>query len=193
MKVGLFFGSFNPIHIGHLMIANHMVEETDLDAVWFVVSPHSPHKEKNSLLADHHRLALVKLAIENEPKMKAEDIEFSMPQPSFTVDTWVRLKEKHPTKTFSLIMGEDNIQTFHKWKNYEQIIDKCTIYVYPRKEGSHTLSNHLAHKNIKFCDNVPLIHLSASQIRNKIKRGKSISFIVPFNVQQYIEEMHFFE
>ncbi|MBU2019721.1 MAG: nicotinate-nucleotide adenylyltransferase [Bacteroidetes bacterium] len=193
MKVGLFFGSFNPIHVGHLIIANHMLEETELEAIWFVVSPHSPHKEKSSLLADHHRLALVQMAIESQPKFKAEDIEFTMTKPSYTIDTLVRLEEKYPLNSFSLIMGEDNIRTFHKWKNYEQIVAKHTIYVYPRKVENGTKEAALTHKNIVFCDNTPMMHLSASEIRKKAGEGKSISFMVTPPVEKYIEEMHFYK
>jgi nicotinate-nucleotide adenylyltransferase len=121
-KVGLFFGSFNPIHIGHLIIAEYMLEFTDLNELWFVVSPHNPLKEKKTLLADNHRLALVRIAIEDNPKFKVSDIEFKMPQPSYTSKTLAYLSDKYPNKEFVLLIGSDNLQTFHKWKNYEQII-----------------------------------------------------------------------
>ena len=122
MKIGLFFGTFNPIHIGHLIIANHMVNHTDLEQVWMVVTPQNPFKQNKNLLADYHRLALVNIAVEDHPKLVAKDIEFKLPKPNYTIDTLVYLKEKYPNHTFSLIMGEDNLLTLDKWKNYEQIV-----------------------------------------------------------------------
>ena len=127
MNIGLYFGSFNPIHIGHLIIANHMVEHSDLDEVWFVVSPHNPFKVKKSLLNNHHRLAMVEFAIEDYPKFKVTDIEFKLPQPSFTINTLAHITEKFPNHQFSIIMGEDNLSGFHKWKNYEQILQNHLI------------------------------------------------------------------
>ena len=134
-KVGLFFGSFNPIHVGHLIIGNHMAEFSDLEEVWFVVTPHNPHKKKKSLLDDVHRLAMVRIAIEDFPNLKASNIEFDLPQPNFTVNTLVLLEEKYPTVDFCLIMGEDNLKSFHKWKNFELILDRHSIYIYPRITG----------------------------------------------------------
>ena len=135
MKTGLFFGSFNPIHIGHLAIANYMAAFTDLQQVWFVVSPQNPLKEKESLLADYHRLALVEQAISDNPQYKASSIEFKLPKPSYTINTLTHLKEKYPEREFVLIMGADNLQTLHKWKNYGQILEQYEIYVYPRKKN----------------------------------------------------------
>ncbi len=132
MKIGLFFGTFNPIHTGHLVIANYMANYTDLNKVWLVVTPHNPLKQKETLLKDHHRLMLTKLATEDNPKLKVSDIEFKLTQPSFTINTLLHLKEKYPVKEFVLIMGEDNLKTLHKWKNYEEIINQFSIYVYPR-------------------------------------------------------------
>ncbi|MDG1859371.1 MAG: nicotinate (nicotinamide) nucleotide adenylyltransferase, partial [Emcibacteraceae bacterium] len=132
MNIGLYFGSFNPIHVGHLIIAQYMIQRDDIDAVWFVVSPQNPFKNKTTLLQDYHRLALVRIATEDEPKFKAEDIEFGLPQPSYTIDTLTYLKEKHPDKNFSLLMGEDNLRGFNKWKNYEQILANHHLFVYPR-------------------------------------------------------------
>ena len=131
-KVGLFFGSFNPIHVGHLIIANHMAEFSDLEEVWLVVTPHNPHKKKKTLLDDVHRLAMVRIAIEDFPNLKASNIEFDLPQPNFTINTLVVLEEKYPTIDFCLIMGEDNLKSFHKWKNFELILDRHSIYIYPR-------------------------------------------------------------
>ena len=143
MKVALFFGSFNPIHAGHLIIAQHILNNTENEELWFVVSPQNPLKEKQTLLADYHRMALVRLAIEDQNQIKASDIEFSLPKPSFTIDTLTYLKEKHTEKSFSLIMGEDNLRTFHKWKNYEQILSNFSLIVYPRlKDGNELASGN---------------------------------------------------
>jgi nicotinate-nucleotide adenylyltransferase len=132
MKIGLYFGTFNPIHIGHLIIANHMAEHSELEQIWLVVTPHNPHKEKNTLLDDYQRLHLAHLATEEYPKIKPSDIEFKLPQPNYTVNTLVYLKEKFPQHEFSLIMGEDNLKSLHKWKNYEYILENHAIYIYPR-------------------------------------------------------------
>ena len=134
-KTGLFFGTFNPIHVGHLIIANHMAEHSDLEEVWLVVTPHNPHKKKASLLADHHRWQMVYRATENYPRLKPSNIEFSLPQPSYTVVTLAHLQEKYPGHEFALIMGEDNLKNLHKWKNYEVILKNHHIYVYPRISG----------------------------------------------------------
>ena len=132
MKIGLYFGTYNPIHVGHLIIANHMVDYTELDQVWLVVSPQNPFKTKATLLEDYHRLALVNIAIEGNKKLKASNIEFDLPKPSYTIDTLTYIKEKHPEHNFSIIMGEDNLRSFHKWKNYEQILENHSVFVYPR-------------------------------------------------------------
>lgn len=132
MKIGLYFGTFNPIHVGHLVIANYMAEYTDLDQVWMVVTPQNPLKDKSTLLADFHRLALVKVAIDDNTKLRASDIEFNLPKPSYTMTTLTYLKEKHPNYSFALIMGEDNLRTFHKWFNHEVILKNHSFYVYPR-------------------------------------------------------------
>ena len=128
MKIGLYFGSFNPIHVGHLIIANYMAQNSELDEIWLVVSPHNPLKQKSNLLADHHRLAMVNIAIEGNQLLKSSDIEFKLQQPNYTVKTLAYLKEKYPQNNFSLIMGEDNIRTFHKWYNYEEILDNHKVY-----------------------------------------------------------------
>ena len=192
MRVGLYFGSFNPIHVGHLIIAQYMIQRDDIDAVWFVVSPQNPFKDKATLLKDHHRLALVQIAIEDEYRFKAEDIEFGMPQPSYTIDTLTYLKEKHPEKDFSLLMGEDNLRSFGKWKNHEQILANHKLFVYPRIEGEpieHTLKDH---PSVEFCEDVPLMKISASYIRHQIKDGKSVNFLLTEKVAKYVDEMNFY-
>lgn len=192
MRIGLYFGSFNPIHVGHLIIAQYMINQGEIDQLWFVVSPQNPHKEKASLLEDYHRLALVRLAIDNEPRFKAEDIEFGLPQPSYTVDTLAYLTEKHPDYHFTLLMGEDNLRSFHKWKNYEQILAKHTVAVYPRINGRGENSTLEEHPSVKFYKDVPMLNLSASFIRKEIQANRSIRFLVTEPVERYIEEMHFY-
>ncbi len=190
-RTGLFFGSFNPIHVGHLIIANHIVEFTDLDEIWFVISPHSPFKEKKSLLADHHRYALVNYAVEDNPKLWASNIEFGLPQPSFTAHTLTFLEEKYPMKKFALIMGEDNIIHIDKWKNYEFIINNYPIYVYPRPNTKTTEFQKLP--LVTIIDNVPLMEISSSFIRKNIKEGKDVRYLLPKRVYDYVTEMHFYE
>jgi nicotinate-nucleotide adenylyltransferase len=189
-RIGLFFGSFNPIHHGHLMLANYLVEFTDLQEVWFVVSPHNPLKDKKTLLADYHRLDMVNMAIDDYPKFRVSDIEFRMPKPSFTIDTLVRLSEKHPGKLFSVICGMDSLQSFHKWKNFEQILENYRLMVYPRKNHeANALENHPAVQIVQ----APEIEVSSSFIRQGIWEGKDLSFFVPAKVYQYMQDMHFYE
>ena len=192
MKIGLYFGTFNPIHIGHLIIANHLAENSDLDQIWMVVTPHNPHKEKSTLLDDYHRLHLVNLATEDFPKIKASDIEFKLPQPNYTVNTLVHLQEKLPKNEFSLIMGEDNLNSLPKWKNYEAILENHHIYVYPRISGefqkSH-LENHLKVHKI----NAPIIELSSTFIRNSIKNKKNIIPMLPEKVWKYVDDNNFYK
>jgi len=199
MKVGLYFGSFNPIHIGHLIIANYMVNHTDLDQVWFVVSPHNPLKDKKSLLKDYHRLALVKEAIDDNEKLRASDIEFGMSQPNYTVKTLQALKEKYPNYTFSLLMGEDNIRTLHKWYNYEYILENYRTYVYPRALTIQELSqekeidNGLAsHANIHFLNDAPVMNISSSYIRKSIEENADVRYLLLPSVLKYIDEMGFY-
>lgn len=192
MNIGLYFGSFNPIHVGHLILAQYMIQRDDIDEIWFVVSPQNPFKEKSSLLKDYHRLALVKLAIEDQPKFKAEDIEFDLSQPSYTIDTLTYLKEKHPNKTFSLLMGEDNLNGLDKWKNYEQILANHTVFVYPRIDGAAVEHNLKAHTSIVFCEDVPLMKISASYIRQQIKEGKEVNYLLTHRVAKYVDEMNFY-
>ncbi len=190
MKVGLFFGSFNPIHVGHMVLANYFLEYSDLKKIWFVVSPQNPLKEKKTLLPEHHRLQLVKLAIGDNVSMKASDIEFKLTQPSYTINTLTYLKEKYPKNEFVLIMGADNLENFHKWKNYEQILKQYEVYVYPRKE---TIENDLfRHPKVKLYD-APLMEISSTFIRKSIKEKKDVRYYLPANVWEYIKEMHFYE
>ena len=190
MKIGLFFGSFNPIHIGHLAIANYMAEYTDLDQIWFVVSPHNPFKNKSSLLTDYHRLELVNRAIERYPNFKASNIEFGMPQPSYTIDTLTYLKEKNPTHQFSLIVGSDNLKNFTKWKNHDLILKNHGLFVYPRPDFES--------ENIELKGNIsiveaPLMEVSSSFIRKAISEQKEIPFFMPESAYNYLKEMHFYE
>jgi nicotinate-nucleotide adenylyltransferase len=190
MKVGLFFGSFNPIHVGHMVIANHMLAFTDLDKIWFVVSPHNPLKQKQTLLHERQRLQMVILAIGDNNKMKASNIEFKLPQPSYTINTLTYLKEKYPNNDFVLIMGSDNLDSFPKWKNYDEILKEYELYVYPRpgfKENKFS-----DHKKVKII-NAPLMELSSTVIRNAVKEKKDIRYFLPSAVWEYLKEMHFYE
>ena len=193
MKIGLFFGSFNPIHIGHLIIANHMVEFSDLDTLWFVVTPHSPFKEKKSLLPDIHRYRMVQEATEDYPKMKPSKIEWDLPQPNYTINTLAYLGEAYPEHSFNLIMGEDNLRSFHKWKNYEVILENYQIYVYPRIDNSKKpASPLLGHPKIKTV-NAPIIQISSTAIRRMIPEGKNIRPLLPEKVWKYLDEMNFYK
>lgn len=190
MKVGLFFGSFNPIHAGHLVLANYMLEYTDLERIWFVVSPHNPLKKKSTLLDEKQRLQMVDLAIGDNIKLKASNIEFNLPQPSYTIVTLTYLKEKYPQHEFVLIMGADNLESFHKWKNYEEIIKHHQLYIYPRPESDG--GNLKEHPQIKLV-NAPLMEISSTAIRQAIKEKKDMRYFMPEAVWQYIKEMHFYE
>lgn len=180
MHIGLFFGSFNPIHVGHLIIAQHLINETELDQVWMVVSPHNPLKEKSTLARDYDRLHLVQLATEDNPKIKASNIEFSLPKPSFTIDTLTYLKEKHPEHQFAIIMGGDNLISLPKWKNYELILRDYPIYIYKRPNYN---TDNIQHSNAKIIVvNAPLLDISSTKIRELLKSGKSIQYMVPEKV-----------
>ncbi len=190
MKIGLFFGSFNPIHNGHLTLANYMLEYTDLERIWFVVSPHNPLKNKSTLLDEKQRLQLVNLAIGDNKKLKSTNIEFNLPQPSYTINTLRYLKEKYPKNVFAIIMGADNLENFHKWKNFKEILKNYQLYVYPRKESDGgQLKNH-AHVKLV---NAPLMQLSSTAIRQAIKEKKEVRHFLPEHVWQCIKETHFYE
>ena len=192
MKVGLYFGTFNPIHVGHMIIANHMAEFSGLDQIWLVVTPHNPHKEKNTLLDDYKRLEMVFLATEHYPKLKPSDIEFKLPQPNYTVNTLAHLQEKYPSHEFSLIMGEDNLKSLHKWKNYETILENHHIYVYPRinpEPLNPELENHPHIHHI----NAPVIEISSTFIREGVKEGKNVQPLLPHKVWHYIEHNLFYK
>lgn len=191
-RVGLYFGTFNPIHIGHLVIANHMVEFSDLDEVWFVVTPQSPFKTKKSLLDNHHRYQMVYEATKNYDKLKPNKIEFDLPQPNYTINTLAHLTEKYPDEyEFSLIMGEDNLKSFHKWKNFEVILENYMIYVYPRiSEGviEHQFMDHPKIHTIA----APIIEISSTFIRKQHKNGKNVKPLLPIEVWKYMDEMNFY-
>ncbi len=188
-KIGLYFGSFNPIHCGHMMIANYMVEYTDLAQVWFIISPQNPLKDKATLLADYHRLAMVNIAVEDDPRFRSSNIEFHLPQPSYTIHTLTYLQEKYPQKSFILIAGSDNLPSFHKWKNHQQLLDLYEFYIYPRP--NKLPSRFDQHPHIHFTE-APMIEISSSFIRKGISEGKNMRQFLPEKVWKYIEEMHFY-
>jgi nicotinate-nucleotide adenylyltransferase len=189
MKIGLFFGSFNPVHIGHLIIGNFMATQTDLDRVWFVVSPHNPLKPKKTLARDFDRLHLVRLGIGDNPKLEASNIEFGLPKPSYTVDTLAYLREKHPQHEFALIMGGDNLATLHQWKNYEFLLANYDIYVY--KRPAYELGELAGHARVRQFE-APLLDISATYIRECLRQGKSVRYLVPEPVFEYLESSNIY-
>ena len=192
-KVGLFFGSFNPIHIGHLILANYIIENTDMDELWFVVSPQNPFKDKKSLLKDHNRLDMVQLAVKNYPKLRASNVEFSLPIPSYTIDTLTYLHEKYPEYSFSLIMGEDNLNGLSKWKNAEVLVKNHQIIVYPRVfEETNKKHQYVDHENVSVIK-APIIELSATEIRAMIKEGKNVRPMLPPEVFEYLDGSNFYK
>ena len=206
MKIGLYFGTFNPIHVGHLIIANHMAEHADLDQIWMVVTPHNPLKKKSTLLDDYHRLQMVHLATEDFPKIKPSDIEFKLSQPNYTVNTLVHLEEKYPNYEFSLIMGEDNLKSLHKWKNYEAILAHHEIYVYPRLEAKvsveEAISSDADNLDLKILQkfgtkihmiDAPVVEISATFIRDNIKKGRNVQPLLPAKVWEYIDHNNFYK
>jgi len=195
-KIGLFFGSFNPVHIGHIAIAGYMKEFTDLDQVWFVVSPQNPLKKKETLLKDRDRFYLTELATGNLVGLQASDIEFGRPAPSYTIDTMALLKERYPQHKFVLVMGEDNLYTLHKWKNAVELVTHFPLYIYPRpdaiKKKNDLLDEILVKATVKWVK-APLMDISGTFIRNGIKKGKNMSYYLHPAVWKYIVEMHFYE
>lgn len=190
MRVGLFFGSFNPVHVGHMIIANQVQSLASLDQVWMVVSPHNPFKKKSTLANDFDRLHLVNLAIGDNVNLRASNIEFSLPKPSYTIDTLTYLKEKYSDHHFSLIMGGDNLRTFHKWKNYEQILDNHNIVVYARPGFS--TEHSINQGNITILENLPLLNISSTYIRSCIQEGISIQYLVPDAVYEYLRDSNMY-
>lgn len=191
-NIGLYFGSFNPIHNGHLILANYIVENSDLNKIWFVVSPQNPLKKQSSLLNNNTRLHLVELAIQDNPKFYVSNIEFSLAVPSYTANTLAYICEKYPDKTFSLIIGEDNLCCFDKWRNYKTILEYYNIYVYPRENCKKENNPFLSYANVKMID-APMINISASYIRELLKRNQSIEYLVPENVRQEIEKFNLYK
>lgn len=191
-KVGLFFGTFNPVHIGHLIIANHMAEFSDLEEVWLVVTPHNPHKKKSSLLENHHRLEMVYKACEGYEKLKPSNVEFALPQPNYTATTLAHLQEKYPSNEFCPIMGEDNLRSFHKWKNYETILENHQIYVYPRISSGENKNQFKDHEKITVVA-APVMEISSTFIRKAIKEAKNIKPMLPTAVWEYIKLMNFYK
>ncbi|WP_298893241.1 nicotinate (nicotinamide) nucleotide adenylyltransferase [uncultured Psychroserpens sp.] len=192
MKVGLYFGTFNPIHVGHLTIANHLAEYSDLDKIWFVVTPHSPFKKKSSLLDNRQRYEMVYRATEDYVKLEPSDIEFNLPQPNYTINTLTHLQEKYPKYEFALIMGEDNLKSFHKWKNYDLILENHNIYIYPRISEGSVDTQFDDHKKIHKV-NAPIMELSSTFIRKSIKEGKNVRPMLPEHVWEYLDEMNFYK
>ncbi|QNR25683.1 nicotinate (nicotinamide) nucleotide adenylyltransferase [Croceimicrobium hydrocarbonivorans] len=188
-KVGLYFGTFNPIHVGHCIIAQYMLEFTDLEEVWFVVTPHNPHKKKSSLLDDRQRLHMVNLAIGDHYKLRVSDVEFGLPQPSYTANTLVHLEENHPEFSFHLIMGEDNLESFPRWRNFESILEQHELYVYPRIASD---GGELAHHPKVHITKSPIIEIASTEIREAIKEGKDVSYMLPPAVWNYIDQELFY-
>ena len=189
-KIGLFFGSFNPVHNGHLMLANYIVEYTDLDSIWFVVSPQNPFKDEKSLLQDCHRFDMLEMAVRNDPRFEACNIEFNMPKPSYTIDTLNRLAELYPETEFHLICGMDNLACFDKWKKYQDILDNYNIIVYPRKgyDGGEIVN----HKSVRVID-APEIEISSTFIRNAVAENKDVRYFMPEKSYKYMIDMNFYK
>lgn len=192
MKIGLYFGTFNPIHVGHLIIANHMAQHSDLDKIWMVITPHNPFKKKSSLLTNHHRYQMVQRALDEYPKIEASTIEFDLPQPNYTVHTLAHLQEKYKEHEFCLIMGEDNLKSLHKWKNYEVILEHHHIYVYPRISQGTVEHQFVNHPKIHKVD-APIMEISSTAIRKGIKAGENIRPLLPEAVFTYLDEMRFYK
>ncbi len=190
-QIGLFFGSFNPVHIGHLILANYFTEHAGLDEVWFVLTPHNPLKERKTLLADHHRLYLLRLAVEPYEKFKVSTVEFDLPMPNYTVVTLAHLQDLYPDYNFVLLMGQDALVSLPKWKNFKTILKHYKIYVYPRRRNPVT--ELMKEKNIFFFEEAPIVEISASQIRKDIAEGRNVRPMLPERVYEYIMEMNFYK
>jgi nicotinate-nucleotide adenylyltransferase len=190
MKIGLYFGSFNPIHHGHLVIANFILQHAHLDQIWFVVSPQNPLKRSASLLNEYHRLHLVRLAVEGETRLKASDIEFKLPKPSYTVDTLAYLQEKYPEDEFSIIMGSDSFQNLTKWKNHVWLLQHYPIYVYRRPEHEK-LPSYPNARHIEIVD-APLLPISSTDIRSKLQKGQTVRYLLPDAVLEEIEKSRYY-
>jgi nicotinate-nucleotide adenylyltransferase len=190
LRIGLFFGSFNPIHIGHLVIADVMADHTDLGQVWFVVSPQNPFKSSKTLLHEFDRLKMVELAVADNFKFRASDVEFNMPKPSYTADTLAYLSDKHPEHEFVLIIGEDNLVHFHKWKNYQAILDNYGLYVYPRPQVDRSKIK-VEHANIRYVES-PMLDISATFIRDAIRNEHSVQYLLPQTVADYVRFKKFY-
>ena len=197
LRVGLYFGSFNPVHLGHLVIANHMLNQADLDEVWFVVTPSSPHKQGVSMIPEEHRLQMAHLALADHPHLKASDVEFNLPRPNYTADTMHHLREAHPEVTFSIIMGQDNLESFHTWKDRESLVAAHRMLIYPRltqgtSESEARTAMWLAHDNVEVHE-APIIAISSTYVRDAIMAGHDVQFLLPDAVVAYIGNNHFYE
>ena len=192
MKVGLYFGTFNPVHVGHVILANHMLNFTDLDEVWMVVTPHNPLKKKKTLLDNHHRLEMVYRATKSYDHIHPSDIEFKLEQPNYTVKTLAHISDKYPNHQFSILMGEDNLDTFHKWKNYEEILNNYEIYVYPRIHKIKETNQFKEHENVHFVS-APIVEISSTFIRNAVSENKDIRTLLDTQVWDYIDQMNFYK
>lgn len=188
MDIGLYFGSFNPVHHGHLIVANHILNESKVQEIWFVVSPQNPFKETSSMLNEQHRLSLVKLAIDDTPGMRASNIEFSLPKPSYTIDTLVYLEEKYPNHKFQVVMGSDGYKNIYQWKNAEQLLKNYPIIIYNRPGFEITEKQ----KGKVIIVDAPLLEISSTHIRKLIKAKKSIQYLVPENVLKEIAKEHYY-
>ena len=190
MTIGLFFGSFNPIHIGHLAIANYMVEFGDLDEIWLIVSPHNPLKKEETLLDETQRLKMVQLALSDNSKIKPSTVEFNLPKPSYTIDTLNYLSDKYPDKQFKIILGTDNFKSFHQWRNYKKILGNYDILVYPR--AGYDIGEYKNYPNISLI-NAPLMEISSSFIRKSLQNGKNIQYFLPCGISDYIKTNHLYK
>lgn len=189
MKVALYFGSFNPIHVGHLLIAQTVIDLDNINELWFIVSPQSPFKKKKNLLAERLRYNLVQTAIENNDQLKVSDIEFKLPKPSYTIDTLAYLEDKYQNKTFSLVMGSDNLEHLHKWKNADTLMERYPIIVYPRSKDFSIPSNKI---RLTILD-APLLNISSTFIRERLTKNMNINFFVPESVENQINENNYYK